>query len=120
MKSVHLPAYSGSLWMAFQISAERRSVRRIPSMYREYAPACAISMSCKVTQRRLGANCRISCRTIYTESSSGLDNVSACALKSSTESFRIVSRSEEHTSELQSPVHLVCRLLLEKKNTTTH
>src|SRR5438876_7648572 len=24
-------------------------------------------------------------------------------------------RSEEHTSELQSPVHLVCRLLLEKK-----
>src|SRR5690348_14256515 len=26
-----------------------------------------------------------------------------------------VKRSEEHTSELQSPVHLVCRLLLEKK-----
>src|SRR5438876_6010015 len=36
-------------------------------------------------------------------------------------------RSEEHTSELQSPVHLVCRLLLEKKkkihcflSTSTH
>src|SRR5438552_5708487 len=27
-----------------------------------------------------------------------------------------VERSEEHTSELQSPDHLVCRLLLEKKN----
>src|SRR5690348_17692498 len=27
----------------------------------------------------------------------------------------IQKRSEEHTSELQSPVHLVCRLLLEKK-----
>src|SRR5438876_10781904 len=26
-----------------------------------------------------------------------------------------MARSEEHTSELQSPVHLVCRLLLEKK-----
>src|SRR5258708_11035625 len=26
------------------------------------------------------------------------------------------NRSEEHTSELQSPDHLVCRLLLEKKN----
>src|SRR5690348_18177819 len=26
-----------------------------------------------------------------------------------------ICRSEEHTSELQSPVHLVCRLLLEKK-----
>src|SRR5690348_17753339 len=29
----------------------------------------------------------------------------------------IKERSEEHTSELQSPVHLVCRLLLEKKKT---
>src|SRR5258708_9014815 len=28
------------------------------------------------------------------------------------------SRSEEHTSELQSPDHLVCRLLLEKKKNT--
>src|SRR5437764_3533169 len=28
-------------------------------------------------------------------------------------------RSEEHTSELQSPMYLVCRLLLEKKNTPT-
>src|SRR5438876_3663609 len=30
-----------------------------------------------------------------------------------------VARSEEHTSELQSPVHLVCRLLLEKKKMDT-
>src|SRR2546422_4464709 len=29
-------------------------------------------------------------------------------------------RSEEHTSELQSRLHLVCRLLLEKKKKTTH
>src|SRR5438552_10238716 len=29
-------------------------------------------------------------------------------------------RSEEHTSELQSPDHLVCRLLLEKKNKKLH
>src|SRR5258708_11660723 len=29
-------------------------------------------------------------------------------------------RSEEHTSELQSPDHLVCRLLLEKKKTTEY
>src|SRR2546422_7134965 len=28
------------------------------------------------------------------------------------------TRSEEHTSELQSRLHLVCRLLLEKKKTT--
>src|SRR3989454_2886181 len=29
-------------------------------------------------------------------------------------------RSEEHTSELQSPCNLVCRLLLEKKKIVTH
>src|SRR5437762_6765104 len=28
----------------------------------------------------------------------------------------LAKRSEEHTSELQSPMYLVCRLLLEKKN----
>src|SRR5258708_30473863 len=31
-----------------------------------------------------------------------------------------VARSEEHTSELQSPDHLVCRLLLEKKKYRRH
>src|SRR2546422_188515 len=31
-----------------------------------------------------------------------------------------VARSEEHTSELQSRLHLVCRLLLEKKKTKYH
>src|SRR2546422_4708682 len=31
---------------------------------------------------------------------------------------QIFDRSEEHTSELQSRLHLVCRLLLEKKKTT--
>src|SRR2546429_6924490 len=32
---------------------------------------------------------------------------------------RLIERSEEHTSELQSRLHLVCRLLLEKKKTHT-
>src|SRR2546429_5719511 len=32
--------------------------------------------------------------------------------------LRRASRSEEHTSELQSRLHLVCRLLLEKKKKT--
>src|SRR2546429_2539038 len=34
-----------------------------------------------------------------------------------TELMRVRPRSEEHTSELQSRLHLVCRLLLEKKKT---
>src|SRR5256885_11355944 len=33
--------------------------------------------------------------------------------------FALTPRSEEHTSELQSPCNLVCRLLLEKKKNTT-
>src|SRR5947208_11931817 len=36
--------------------------------------------------------------------------------RSATRAVRV--RSEEHTSELQSPDHLVCRLLLEKKKKT--
>src|SRR5258708_26350108 len=40
-----------------------------------------------------------------------------CRRDSDNQGFRAESkkRSEEHTSELQSPDHLVCRLLLEKK-----
>src|ERR1017187_10799003 len=34
------------------------------------------------------------------------------------DSERGIARSEEHTSELQSPMYLVCRLLLEKKKNT--
>src|SRR5690554_7725525 len=38
-------------------------------------------------------------------------------LRQSPASFTLSSRSEEHTSALQSRPHLVCRLLLEKKKT---
>src|SRR5690348_17613265 len=40
--------------------------------------------------------------------------------KDSTDLTMSKERSEEHTSELQSPVHLVCRLLLEKKKKKTN
>src|SRR5258708_15797196 len=36
-------------------------------------------------------------------------------LRGATFDCMVMDRSEEHTSELQSPDHLVCRLLLEKK-----
>src|SRR2546429_5551339 len=42
-------------------------------------------------------------------------------LHHTNQAFRRAVRSEEHTSELQSRLHLVCRLLLEKKkNSPTH
>src|SRR5437879_8891707 len=50
--------------------------------------------------------------------------ITTSAFCSSTSLAKVMDRSEEHTSELQSPMYLVCRLLLEKKkkkNTTkTH
>src|SRR5258708_28512679 len=45
----------------------------------------------------------------------GIDPMSREDVRSMT-----VTRSEEHTSELQSPDHLVCRLLLEKKKIYLH
>src|SRR5258708_23260829 len=43
-------------------------------------------------------------------------NSSGCSAAPPASAAR--TRSEEHTSELQSPDHLVCRLLLEKKKKT--
>src|SRR5438876_3243747 len=43
------------------------------------------------------------------------ENLSPSKTPSPAENGPRRNRSEEHTSELQSPVHLVCRLLLEKK-----
>src|SRR5258708_27798137 len=44
----------------------------------------------------------------------GLAEVSRSGIAALARGSRVI-RSEEHTSELQSPDHLVCRLLLEKK-----
>src|SRR5689334_24157469 len=41
---------------------------------------------------------------------------STCCCSGARRRTRSSARSEEHTSELQSQFHLVCRLLLEKKN----
>src|SRR4051794_41737560 len=51
----------------------------------------------------------------------GLDSLPSSRLRRASLQAEIEhegKRSEEHTSELQSPVHLVCRLLLEKKKNT--
>src|SRR2546426_4603021 len=40
-------------------------------------------------------------------------------VKEAEGTLQVKDRSEEHTSELQSPCNLVCRLLLEKKKKTT-
>src|SRR5258708_16083782 len=42
-------------------------------------------------------------------------DVLTCKTSEAETELEVKTRSEEHTSELQSPDHLVCRLLLEKK-----
>src|SRR2546429_6227969 len=54
-------------------------------------------------------------RIFYESRSVNLGFAGLCSVAS-----RVLSRSEEHTSELQSRLHLVCRLLLEKKKETQH
>src|SRR5256885_8290089 len=48
-------------------------------------------------------------------SASGNAGLAAQSMKNAAEMALAEFRSEEHTSELQSPCNLVCRLLLEKK-----
>src|SRR3989449_8582801 len=47
-----------------------------------------------------------------------LDRVAVRVARVAVRAPEFAARSEEHTSELQSRLHLVCRLLLEKKKTT--
>src|SRR2546426_10584618 len=55
--------------------------------------------------------------TLFRSNILGTWTVLQAAHKAGTKKFVLIStdRSEEHTSELQSPCNLVCRLLLEKK-----
>src|SRR5690348_17628882 len=48
------------------------------------------------------------------------ESMPICVGRSNATERPDANRSEEHTSELQSPVHLVCRLLLEKKKKPIH
>src|SRR2546429_7198116 len=53
--------------------------------------------------------------TLFRSRELGARNILHGSVRRYGERLRIGTRSEEHTSELQSRLHLVCRLLLEKK-----
>src|SRR5690348_9284148 len=55
------------------------------------------------------------CVDIDKEARNTIDNATETSEWAALHKYFSIIRSEEHTSELQSPVHLVCRLLLEKK-----
>src|SRR5256885_9918189 len=84
-----------------------RSSRQVPSAPSRGTSHCRSRNSLRVSSRYNG--CPPVCANRKSPSpTSGLANADRG------------TRSEEHTSELQSPCNLVCRLLLEKKDTSTH
>src|SRR5690348_17526980 len=87
-------------------------------------PAAAISGVVPLNVLIFGsAPCSSSKRIVFTSPAAAARRKGVCPVRSAqpNEPRRMIQRcsggyrSEEHTSELQSPVHLVCRLLLEKK-----
>src|SRR5690242_21632144 len=62
---------------------------------------------------------RLSRRNLYRPTPDGRSSLWG-VIRTSSPPFTGALRSEEHTSELQSHVNLVCRLLLEKKKTIYH
>src|SRR5690242_21188992 len=68
--------------------------------------------------RMVPARFRLECaRHTRVERTGQPQHTDGAAVAHPSPSRSFLSRSEEHTSELQSHVNLVCRLLLEKKNT---
>src|SRR5258708_23630382 len=82
------------------------------------APSSKALISCAADSNGIGGI------LVFPKSSSGVVRImrpkpASCATWGATGWLRPHNRSEEHTSELQSPDHLVCRLLLEKKKKKT-
>src|SRR2546426_7759266 len=72
----------------------------------------------RIRMARCAAFLALSIPTVATGTPGGTCTVASSA--SNPFSGPTANRSEEHTSELQSPCNLVCRLLLEKKKKITH
>src|SRR5437763_15890045 len=68
-----------------------------------------------ITARRVGPRRRGTDREIAGECGAGDGEGRLCGALTGDLTVSTSTRSEEHTSELQSPMYLVCRLLLEKK-----
>src|SRR5205823_9404081 len=99
-RSVRAGAFRGELGRRGKVG---KLVRHGPRIHRTLAPSAADSPG-----RRTSGTGHPYARTLLSRARL----FSACPPV-------YLSRSEEHTSELQSLAYLVCRLLLEKKNTTS-
>src|SRR5256885_12235902 len=85
------------------------------TLFRSIHPdqASTITSPCRGRQSLPHCHTLSNCPAVFSNSSC------ACCFWKFASRYAIHFRSEEHTSELQSPCNLVCRLLLEKKKTQT-
>src|SRR5205814_6206674 len=106
--------YSSVLFFFFFFSSRRRHTRCLSDWSSD---VCSSDLTCAPSRRTTCGQCKYRC------AAEGLSKfVTRKTHHQSALSTRLwptdISRSEEHTSELQSLRHLVCRLLLEKKKNT--
>src|SRR5256885_10408285 len=89
-------------------------------MYRDEVPqyGTLIELVADINQRTLQAEPALLARMQRSGELARLGVERHGAIRVGTAAELSMLRSEEHTSELQSPCNLVCRLLLEKKNIT--
>src|SRR5437762_6540957 len=104
-------------------AVRRFSTYTVPSGFKTSANRNWISVPAGACARSLGTPLRFWPKSKIKTPGFGLVMVFAvrtfCEDHHQPEARRLYFRSEEHTSELQSPMYLVCRLLLEKKNKQT-
>src|SRR2546426_8206905 len=94
--------------MTWSRSAGIEEISTPPSRAMTSACSCALSPSTSLTSNDdIGDG-------VWAALSVGISRAHAIVRRAVT----TIARSEEHTSELQSPCNLVCRLLLEKKKRT--
>src|SRR5258708_21991622 len=96
----------------------RRPPRSTLFPYTTLFRSCAVSRTAAPPCARRVSRSRVACTRASTPPTTSL--VSPADAAACEASLRTSSRSEEHTSELQSPDHLVCRLLLEKTKDTSY
>src|SRR5438552_11578779 len=75
----------------------------------------SVSVTSLARRRTALSNGELPALLRYSRADSSISSDLIRSSLASTRSNKARTRSEEHTSELQSPDHLVCRLLLEKK-----
>src|SRR5258708_24515415 len=105
-------------WRRLQVAF--RSEKHFRSDLNERCDTCsnpatqhAIQVECGADQREMSERLREIAQRLALRP--GLLCIKPKMIRIAQNAFKKQSRSEEHTSELQSPDHLVCRLLLEKK-----